>query len=147
VVTGYPQFGRQTTNPQFTNRYDANPKVNYSMIKGPNSFNMGGEHGYFKMAISDFHPQFGEAPGWQQATLEGWQLTAINSATSGLPICAPRSNYVKTKSALSGTLLSNQVSIPTPSQYFGNAGRNALHGPAFGQLPCSTGAISLRFSL
>jgi hypothetical protein len=110
---------------------------------------------------------FGEnAPAWQQATLGGWQLTAINSVTSGLPInltyapagqyvvsstsaaysvrpnlvstaqavYATKSNYVKTKSALSGTLLSSEVSVPTPSQYFGNAGRNDLHGPAFGQL-------------
>jgi hypothetical protein len=110
---------------------------------------------------------FGDsAPAWQQATLGGWVLTAINSVTSGLPInltytpsaqyvvsstsevysvrpnlvstpqavYAPKSNYVKTKSALSGTLLSSEVSIPAPSQYFGNAGRNDLHGPAFGQL-------------
>jgi Carboxypeptidase regulatory-like domain len=110
---------------------------------------------------------FGDtAPGWQQAIVGGWQLSAINSVTSGLPInltyapsaqyvvsstsaaysvrpnlvstpkavYAPRSNYVKTNSALSGTLLASQVSIPTPSQYFGNAGRNDLHGPAFGQL-------------
>jgi hypothetical protein len=57
AVTGYSQFGRQTTNPQFTNPYDANPKVNYSVLKGRNSFKMGGEYGYFNMAISDFHPQ------------------------------------------------------------------------------------------
>jgi hypothetical protein len=60
AVTGFSQFGRQTTNPQFTNPYDANPKVNYGIIKGRNSFKMGGEYGYFNMAISDFHPQFGE---------------------------------------------------------------------------------------
>ncbi len=60
AVTGYSQFGRQTTNPQFTNPYDANPKVNYSILKGRNSFKMGGEYGYLNMAISDFHPQFGE---------------------------------------------------------------------------------------
>jgi hypothetical protein len=110
---------------------------------------------------------FGQnAPGWQQATLGGWQLTGINLVSSGLPInltyapsgqyvvsstsaayavrpnlvstaqavYAPKSNYVKTRSALSGTLLSSEVSIPTPSQYFGNAGRNALHGPSFGTL-------------
>jgi hypothetical protein len=110
---------------------------------------------------------FGQnAPAWQQAILGGWQLTAINSVTSGLPInltyapaaqyvvsstsaaysvrpnllstanavYAPKSNYVKTKSALSGTLLSSELSIPTPSQYFGTAGRNDLHGPAFSAL-------------
>lgn len=106
------------------------------------------------------------APAWEQATLGGWQLSAINVVTSGLPInltyapqgayvvsstsvaysvrpnlvstqqavYAPKSNWVKTDSGLSGTLLASQVSVPTPSQLFGNAGRNALRGPAFGQL-------------
>lgn len=60
AVTGYSQFGRQTTNPQFTDPYDANPKVNYNIIKGRHSLKMGSEYGYFNMAISDFHPQFGE---------------------------------------------------------------------------------------
>ncbi|QHN03034.1 hypothetical protein FTO74_06360 [Granulicella sp. WH15] len=60
AVTGYSQFGRQTTNPQFTNPYVANPKVNYSFLKGRNSFKVGGEYGFLNMAISDFHPQFGE---------------------------------------------------------------------------------------
>jgi len=60
AVTGFSQFGRQTTNPQYTSPYDANPKVNYSILKGRNSFKMGGEYGYFNMAISDFHPQDGE---------------------------------------------------------------------------------------
>ncbi|MGA2249885.1 carboxypeptidase regulatory-like domain-containing protein [Terracidiphilus sp.] len=60
AVTGYSQFGRQTTNPQYTDPYDVNPKVNYSLTKGRNSFKMGGEYGYQNMAISDFHPQDGE---------------------------------------------------------------------------------------
>jgi len=110
---------------------------------------------------------FGQsAPAWQQATLGGWQLSAINVVTSGLPInltyapqggyvvsslsaaysvrpnlvstakavYAPKSSWVKTASALSGTLNATQVSVPTPSQYFGNAGRNDLRGPAFAQL-------------
>ena len=49
-------------------------------------------------------------------------------------VYAPRGNWVKTKSALSGTLNASQVTVPTPSQYFGTAGRNILRGPAFGQL-------------
>jgi hypothetical protein len=110
---------------------------------------------------------FGQsAPGWQQAVLGGWQLSAINFYSSGLPInltyapnaqyavsstsaaysvrpnlvstasavYAPRANWVKTTSALSGTLNASQVTVPTPSQYFGTAGRNVLRGPAFGQL-------------
>jgi hypothetical protein len=110
---------------------------------------------------------FGQsAPAWEQAILGGWQVTAINTVTSGLPInltyapaggnlvsstsevysvrpnlvstaravYAPKSAWVKTNSALTGTLLSSQVTVPEPSQYFGNAGRNDLSGPAFGQL-------------
>ena len=106
------------------------------------------------------------APAWEQSVLGGWQVTFINTVTSGLPInltytpaaayvvsstsevysvrpnlvgtakavYAPKSNWIKTKSALDGTLLSSQVSVPSPSQYFGNAGRNDLSGPAFAQL-------------
>jgi hypothetical protein len=106
------------------------------------------------------------APAWQQATLGGWQLSAINVVASGLPInltyapqgqyivsstsaaysvrpnlvgtpksvYAPKSSWVKTNSAVSGTLLASQVTVPTPSQYFGNSGRNDLRGPGFGQL-------------
>jgi hypothetical protein len=57
-----------------------------------------------------------------------------NLVSTAQAVYAPKSNYVKTKSALSGTLLASEVSIPTPSQYFGTAGRNDLHGPSFGQL-------------
>jgi hypothetical protein len=41
---------------------------------------------------------------------------------------------VKTASALTGTLNASQVTVPSPSQYFGNAGRNTLRGPGFAQL-------------
>jgi Carboxypeptidase regulatory-like domain/TonB dependent receptor len=93
AVTGYSQFGRQTTNPQFTNPYDANPKVNYSILKGRNSFKMGGEYGYFNMAISDFHPQFGEdlyggqfsrtVPG----TVSGGSCPASTPGTAAPTVC------------------------------------------------------------
>jgi hypothetical protein len=59
-VTGFSQFGRQSSNPQFTNPYLANPKVNYGYHKGRNSLNVGYEYGYLEVAISDFHPQYGE---------------------------------------------------------------------------------------
>lgn len=58
-VTGFSQFGRQSTNPQFTNPYLLNTKVNYSTIRGRHSLKFGYEFGYISQAISDFHPQFG----------------------------------------------------------------------------------------
>ncbi|QHN05380.1 hypothetical protein FTO74_06700 [Granulicella sp. WH15] len=109
--------------------------------------------------------QFGKnANGVEQAFLGGWQLTAINIVTSGLPInltYIPATNvqvsttsvlyslrpnlvstnaavyghkFVKSNTNVSGYLNSSAVSVPTGSQLFGNAGRNSLRGPAFGQL-------------
>jgi hypothetical protein len=137
--------------------------------RGPSSYNQPLNNTLSIIADLPFGKgkMFGQnAPAWQQAILGGWQVTAINMVTSGLPInltytpsaqyvvsstsevysvrpnlvstakavYAPKSNYVKTNGALSGTLLSSQVSVPSPSQYFGNAGRNDLSGPAFAQL-------------
>jgi len=100
----------------------------------------------------------------EQALLGGWQLTAINVVTSGLPInlsYAPASNVTvsttsvlysvrpnlvstnqtvyghtltKSATAVSGYLNANALSVPAGYQLFGTAGRNALRGPAFGQL-------------
>ena len=103
-------------------------------------------------------------PGWEQQVLGGWQFTGINIVTSGVPInltytastnqtvsttsvtyslrpnlvSTPRAVYgqtlVKTSSSLNGYLTGAGVSAPTGTQLFGNAGRNDLRGPAFGQL-------------
>lgn len=103
------------------------------------------------------------APSWQQQILGGWQLTGINVVSSGVPInltytantnqvvsttssvyslrpnlvstpaAVYRTTLSKSASALSGYFNSAAVSAPSGSQLFGNAGRNNLHGPAFGQ--------------
>jgi hypothetical protein len=71
---------------------------------------------------------------------------AVRPNLVGTPkaVYAPRSTWKKSNSALNYTLLGlnapqlnglpSGVSVPTPSQYFGNAGRNVLHGAAFAQL-------------
>lgn len=102
-------------------------------------------------------------PGWEQQILGGWQLTGINVVTSGVPInltytastnqvvsttsavYALRPNltstpgavyghaWTKTKSSLNGYFVQSGMSVPSGSQLFGDAGRNDLRGPAFGQ--------------
>jgi Carboxypeptidase regulatory-like domain/TonB-dependent Receptor Plug Domain len=102
-------------------------------------------------------------PGWEQEILGGWQLSGINVVTSGVPIDltytastnqvvsttssayslrpnltgAPTAVYghalTKTSSSLNGFFVQSGVSVPSGSQLFGNAGRNDLRGPAFGQ--------------
>ncbi len=114
------------------------------------------------------------APGWEQQVLGGWQLTGINVVTSGVPInltytastnqvvsttssvyslrpnltSTPQAVYgktlTKTNSALNGYFVESGVSAPAPTQLFGNAGRNDLRGPAYGQFDL---AAHKRFSL
>jgi len=59
TVTGFTAFGEQATNPQFTNPTQANPKANYTWVKGRHSLKVGYEYGWLAQAISDFHPKFG----------------------------------------------------------------------------------------
>jgi hypothetical protein len=110
------------------------------------------------------HAFFNNAKLWQEELLGGWQLTAINVVTSGLPLnltYTPASAYavsstsvsqsyrpnlvstaravygstpVKTSTYYGGYLNAAQLAIPAGYQIFGNAPRNALRGPAFGQL-------------
>ena len=109
----------------------------------------------------------GGAPGWEQQILGGWQLTGINVVTSGVPIdltytastnqvvsttssvyslrpnltASPKAVYgaslTKSNSGLAGFFNSAAVSVPSPTQLFGNAGRNSLRGPAFAQFDLS----------
>lgn len=106
----------------------------------------------------------GGASAWKQRFISGWELTAINQETSGLPInltytpatkyevsttdiaygvrpnlvSTPRAVYgkklTKTSSSLSDYLNSSEVSIPPGYQLFGDAGRNILRGPSYGDV-------------
>jgi hypothetical protein len=93
--------------------------------------------------------------------LGGWQLTAINTDTSGQPVnltyspsaaytlsslltqrpnvsgnpINPKSSWVKTSTALTGYLSTTNVTNPTSAaQAYGNAGRNSLRDMTFNQL-------------
>jgi hypothetical protein len=59
AVTGFSAFGEQTTNPQFNNPTQSNPRVNYTWGKGHHSLKVGYEFGLLNQAISDFHPKYG----------------------------------------------------------------------------------------
>jgi hypothetical protein len=102
----------------------------------------------------------GNANHFMQTVAGGWQLSVINTATSGQPVNliysepsqfdvsdllnyrpnvtgdpkAPHSAWVKKATSLTGYLSSTNVTVPTDvSHPYGNAGRNSIRDNAFYQ--------------
>jgi hypothetical protein len=59
-ISGFSQFGAQTSNPQFQNPFAIDPKVNYTMLKGRNSVKVGYEYQAINTEIDDFNPVYGQ---------------------------------------------------------------------------------------
>ena len=97
TVTGFSQFGEQSTSPQFTNPTQANPKVNYTWIKGRHSLKVGYEYGWLSQAISDFHPKFGsDTYSGQYSAVNpnlGLGTTTLQAANLSDFLFGARSNY------------------------------------------------------
>ncbi|WP_074655083.1 TonB-dependent receptor [Terriglobus roseus] len=60
AVTGYTQFGAQSSNPQFQNPMIFNPKVNYTILKGKHSVKLGYEFQEVHTELNDFNPSYGQ---------------------------------------------------------------------------------------
>jgi len=58
-VSGFNQFGRQATNPQFQNPTNFGPKANYSLIVGRHSLKTGGEIAFIRTEVMDINPVYG----------------------------------------------------------------------------------------
>jgi len=59
-VTGFAQFGAQSSNPQFQNPTIYNPKVNFTWIKGKHSMKVGYEYQAVNTELNDFNPSYGQ---------------------------------------------------------------------------------------
>jgi hypothetical protein len=59
-VSGFSQFGRQGSNPQYQYPLVYNPKVNYTKILGRHSLKMGFEFQHIDTDVSDFNPKYGQ---------------------------------------------------------------------------------------
>jgi hypothetical protein len=59
TVSGFDQFGRQSSNPQFQNPFTINPKINYSKIIGRHTLKAGYEYMNISTSIDDFNPAYG----------------------------------------------------------------------------------------
>ncbi|MGI4830994.1 MAG: TonB-dependent receptor domain-containing protein [Janthinobacterium lividum] len=60
AVTGFTQFGSQTSNPQFQDPTIYNPKVNFTMIQGRHSVKLGYEYQAVNTQVNDFNPSYGQ---------------------------------------------------------------------------------------
>ena len=58
-LTGWTTWGRQNSNPQFQDPTVFNPRVNFSWIKGRQSFKTGYEYQAINTQIDDFNPKYG----------------------------------------------------------------------------------------
>ncbi|MEZ5403067.1 MAG: TonB-dependent receptor [Bryobacteraceae bacterium] len=58
-VGGYPNFGQQSSNPQFQNPMVINPKINWSRMQGRHSLKAGWEFQAINTEIDDFNPKYG----------------------------------------------------------------------------------------
>jgi hypothetical protein len=59
VVSGFTNWGRQNTNPQFQNPFVVNPKINFTWAVGRQSFKTGYEFQNISTEIDDFNPKYG----------------------------------------------------------------------------------------
>lgn len=59
-VTGYSQFGAQSSNPQFQNPTIYNPKANFTWIKNKHSMKFGYEWQAVNTELNDFNPSYGQ---------------------------------------------------------------------------------------
>jgi Carboxypeptidase regulatory-like domain/TonB dependent receptor-like, beta-barrel/TonB-dependent Receptor Plug Domain len=58
-VTGWTTWGRQNSNPQFQDPSVLNPRINYSWVRGGQSFKAGYEYQAINTQIDDFNPKYG----------------------------------------------------------------------------------------
>ncbi len=58
-VTGFTQFGRQSTNPQWQYPNVRNPKINYAVVHGRQSIKVGYEYQRISTQVQDVNPLYG----------------------------------------------------------------------------------------
>jgi hypothetical protein len=58
-VTGWTTWGRQNSNPQFQDPTVFNPRINFSWVRGRQSFKTGYEYQAINTQIDDFNPKYG----------------------------------------------------------------------------------------
>lgn len=82
-VASFSQFGNQGSNPQFQNPYVFDPKVNYTLIHGRNTYKVGYEYQSVFTTLADFNPTFGQDTYNGGFSFNGASASALSSADAG----------------------------------------------------------------
>jgi hypothetical protein len=82
-VSGYSQFGNQGSNPQYQNPYIFNPKINYTLIRGRNSYKVGYEYQAIYTTIDDFNPTYGQDTYNGGFSFTGASASALSGSDAG----------------------------------------------------------------
>ena len=60
AISGYTQYGRQSSNPQHQDPFVWDPRVNYTRLLGRHSLKLGYEYQQINTEIEDYHPKYGQ---------------------------------------------------------------------------------------
>ena len=106
-ISGFSQFGRQATNPQFQNPTTWDPKINYSWMSGRHALKTGFEMQIIHTEVMDINPVYGlnaYAGQFSKPTCAHWSAagcTAVDSTSYnladfmfGLPSQVQLANYL-----------------------------------------------------
>ncbi|MCW5962633.1 MAG: TonB-dependent receptor [Bryobacterales bacterium] len=77
-VTGFTQFGRQSSNPQFQWPKVWNPRVNYSKMAGAHTIKAGWEYQAINTEINDLAPVYGQSSYNGRFSAQAGLATAFN---------------------------------------------------------------------
>lgn len=83
-VSGFTQFGAQSSSPQFQNPTIYDPKANFTWVRGKHSMKFGYEYQAVNTQVNDFNPSYGQdnyAAGYAGATTTTPDTAAGNTTT------------------------------------------------------------------
>jgi hypothetical protein len=119
-VSGFSQFGRQGSNPQYQYPLVYDPKVNYTRIIGRHSLKMGFEYQRIDTDVSDFNPKYGQLSfsGYFSDPCYAANPSCVNSLSSTAKQVYALADYFYGASS-NYTLNNNPVAHYRQRMYFG----------------------------
>ena len=115
-VTGWTTWGRQNSNPQFQDPSVFNPRINYSWVKGRQSFKTGYEYQAINTQIDDFNPKYGRdtyAGQFSRPADAGGRSRRPTTSPTSCSACATRTRSSRRSSPTSASGCTSATSRTT----------------------------------